>query len=476
MNRKDFLKLAALGSVPFFLQPNKTFAALSELGMSRHDFGQNFKWGVATAAYQIEGAWNADGKGPSVWDTFTHKKGKVKNRENGDVACDFYNRYAEDIAFIPYMNMDVYRFSLAWSRIFPQGKGQVNQKGLDFYHRVIDKCLELNVEPWITLYHWDLPQALEDEGGWKNRDVTGWFADYADLVTRTYGDKVKNWMVLNEPMAFVGLGYLAGMHAPGKRGPWNFLPATHHTALVQADGGRIIRSNVKGANVGTTFSCSHVEPKEDTPRHRKAARIIDAMLNRLFIEPAVGLGYPIDGFEKLKKIEKYIRPGDMEKLKFDFDFIGVQNYSRVIARKALWPPYVWSNAVDAKKIEGAELTEMGWEVYPEGIYKVLKKFAAYPGVDKIIVTENGAAFPDKVENGRVNDPRRIQFFKDYLANVLRAMRDGVNLQGYLVWTLMDNFEWAEGYHPRFGLVYVDFETQQRYLKDSGKWFREFLSK
>ena len=282
-------------------------------------------------------------------------------------------------------------------------------------------------------------------------------------------------MVLNEPMAFVAVGHLLGMHAPGNKSLGKFIAATHHATLCQAQGGRIIRANVSRANVGTTFSCSHISMKNDDEKHENARRKMDALINRLFIEPCLGMGYPIDdGWKTFGKIEKHFQPGDDEKIKFDFDFIGLQNYSRIIARKALWPPVLWANQVKPKDIPGAEITEMGWEVYPEGIYKVLKQFSAYEGVDRIVVTENGCAFPDKVVDGRVHDERRISFYKNYLKNVLKAKNEGVNIGGYFAWTLMDNFEWAEGYHPRFGLVYVDFETQERIIKDSGLWFTEFL--
>jgi beta-glucosidase len=349
----------------------------------------------------------------------------------------------------------------------------VNQKGIDFYHRVIDRTLELGLEPWITLYHWDLPQALQDKGGWVNRDVTNWFAEYANLITKSYGDKVSNWMVLNEPMAYVPLGYMLGMHAPGKKGLKNFMAAVHHTALCQAQGGRIIRANIPQARVGTTFSCSWIDPKNEKEKHANAAKKFDVLFNRLFIEPAMGMGYPIKDLKLLNRLEKHIKPGDEEKLKFDFDFIGLQNYSRMVAKWSIFPPIVWANQVKPeKRIPKEELTEMGWEVYPEGMYKILKQFSKYG--KEIVVTENGCAFPDVVEGNAVHDKRRIQFFKDYLSNVLKAKNEGVNISGYLVWTLMDNFEWAEGYHPRFGLVHVDFKTQQRIIKDSGLWFKEFL--
>lgn len=474
MNRRNAIKTSLFGAAALATMPKTLQAMATGTEFSKYDFGNNFKWGVATAAYQIEGAYNSDGKGLSIWDTFSHGKGNIKNKENGDIACDFYNRYYDDIAMIKQMNMKVNRFSTSWSRVLPDGIGKVNQKGLDFYHKVIDRTLELGLEPWITLYHWDLPQALHEKGGWQNREVLNWFNEYANLITKTYGDKVKNWMVLNEPMAFVPLGYMLGIHAPGKKGLGSFMAATHHAAMCQAEGGRIIKANVTDANIGTTFSCSWVDPKNQEEKHVEAAKKLDVLFNRLFIEPALGMGYPIKDLKLLERLEKHIKPGDEEKLKFDFDFIGLQNYTRMVARQSIWPPIVWANQVKPEDRGVTNITEMGWEVYPEGIYKILKQFGNYKGVKQIIVTENGSAFPDVVEGNSVHDPKRIQFFKDYLGNVLKAKNEGLNITGYFVWTLMDNFEWAEGYHPRFGLVHVDFNTQKRTMKDSGLWFKEFL--
>lgn len=480
MDRRKFLQYAALASaagvMPNSVLANANFINQGTSSLSKQAFGSDFKWGVATAAYQIEGAHNIDGRGPSIWDTFSQKSKNIKDKSNGNVSCDFYHNYHSDLELLHQMNFDVFRFSLSWSRILPDGIGSINQKGIDFYHRVIDRCLELNIEPWITLYHWDLPQALENKKGWLNRDVVDWFTEYADLVTRTYGDKVKNWMVLNEPMAYTALGYFMGAHAPGKIGGNKFLKATHHTCLVQAGGGRIIRNNVKNAYIGTTISCSAIDAKNDKKKHNKAETTMEVLLNRLFIEPALGMGYPTDGWKYLNKIERHMQAGDEDKLSFDFDFIGLQNYTRMVAKKGLIP-YVWSNQVKPEKrgISKEDITEMGWEVYPEGIYRILKQFGEYEGIKEIIVTENGCAFPDVVSNdGAVHDPKRLAFYKAYLKNVLKAKQEGVNIKGYFAWTLMDNFEWAEGYGPRFGLIHVDYKTQKRIIKDTGLWFKEFL--
>ncbi|MFC0181818.1 beta-glucosidase [Pseudarcicella hirudinis] len=463
------------------LTNDKSYGVQSEqFGMittefTKNDFGKDFVWGVASAAFQNEGAWNLDGKGESIWDRFSHKKGKIKSGQNADIACDFYNRYEEDIEILKSLNFNVFRFSFSWSRILPDGTGKINREGLNFYHKVIDKCLEEGIQPWVTLYHWDLPQALEDKGGWTNRDILLWFSEYCNLVTKEFGSKVKHWMVLNEPMGFTGLGYMTGQHAPGRLGMWNFLPAVHHAALCQAQGGRIIRRNVADAVIGTTFSCSSIEPATEKPADIKAAKRVDALLNRLFLEPALGRGYPTQELPFLNKmVKKYVKNGDMERLKFDFDFIGIQNYFRVVVKNALFVPYLFAKEVSPKERNISDLTDMGWEISPKGMYRILKQIAAYPEVRKIIVTENGAAFPDKMAEGQIDDSDRIRFYQEYLRNVLHAKEEGIKVGGYLAWTLTDNFEWAEGFKPRFGLVHIDFKTQKRTLKKSGKWFMEFL--
>ncbi len=460
--------MAALATVSR-LKPSLTFGN-SEPEFTKRSFGDDFYWGVGTSAYQIEGAVDIEGKGESIWDRFTAHPGHIKDRSDGRIANDFYNRYDADLKLLKSLNFKNFRFSFSWSRILPDGTGRINEKGIDFYNRMIDTCLNLGIEPWAMLYHWDLPQMLDNRGGWMNRDIVEWFSEYSDLCSRRFGDRIRHWMVLNEPAGYTTLGYLAGVHAPNKTGIGKFLSTVHHTALCQAEGGRIIRSNVKNSHIGTTFSCSHIEPYKLSERYQRSAKRLDVVLNRLFIEPSLGMGYPYDDLPLLKKIEKHIQPGDMDKLRFDFDFIGLQNYFRVVTKPSLIP-YIWANRV--KPDDSREVTEMGWEVAPEGMYHIIKQFAKYP-VKEIIITENGAAFPDRLENGRVHDPQRISFYKQYLQNILKAKNEGVNVKGYFAWTLIDNFEWAEGNRPRFGLVYNDFETQKRTVKDSGYWFRDFL--
>ncbi|WKN30635.1 GH1 family beta-glucosidase [Porifericola rhodea] len=442
--------------------------------MRAQDFGDAFHWGVSSAAYQTEGAYNTDGKGPSIWDDFVRQKGKIYQNQHANVACDFYHRYPEDLQIINQLGIKNFRFSIAWSRILPQGSGQVNQKGIDFYKKLIEQCLEKSITPWVTLYHWDLPLALSHKGGWKNRDIIHWFSEYVELCAREFGDMVKYWMVLNEPLVFTGAGYFLGVHAPGEKGLIPFLSSVHHAALCQAEGGRILRSLCPQAEIGTTFSCSPVEPYRPTPKDINATHRTDALLNRLFIEPALGLGYPTDYFHALHRIERHMYPEDESALAFDFDFIGLQNYTREIIRHSLFTPYIHARHVEATK-RNVPTTLMGWEVYPESIYQILKLFHERYDLKKIIITENGAAFKDSWHKGRIKDTPRRYYLQQYIRQCLRAKQEGVPLAGYFAWTLMDNFEWAEGYKPTFGLVHVDFSSQKRTIKESGYWYGKFVN-
>jgi beta-glucosidase len=441
--------------------------------INRSLFGDNFQWGVSTAAFQIEGACNADGKGESIWDVFTAKKGKILHGHHAQIACDFYNNYKADIDLVKQLNIPNFRFSISWTRILPTGTGQLNMAGVDHYNRVIDYCLQQGIEPWVTIYHWDLPQALEMRGGWTNRDIVQWFTDYTAICAKYFGDRVKHWMIMNEPSVFSGAGYFFGIHAPGRTGLKNFLPAIHHIVLSMVSGAKKLRELLPNAEIGTTFSCSYIEPRSDKKRDIAAAHRADALVNRLFIEPILGLGYPIKDIPVLKGLEKYYLPGDEQKMQFDFDFIGLQNYTREIVKYSFFTPYVGASLVKAET-RNVPTTVMGWEVYPPAIYHTLKKFNAYPQIKKMIITENGAAFPDEIIEGKINDTERVEYIKANLQQVLKAKQEGCRVEGYFVWTLTDNFEWAEGYRPRFGLIYVDFETQQRIIKSSGYWYAELL--
>ncbi|MGZ3946388.1 MAG: glycoside hydrolase family 1 protein, partial [Mucilaginibacter sp.] len=295
--------------------------------LNRSLFGDDFKWGVSTAAFQIEGAHDADGKGESIWDAFSAKKGKILGGHHAQTACDFYNNYPDDIALVKQLNIPNFRFSISWTRILPYGTGEVNIAGVDYYNRVIDHCLSQGIEPWVTIYHWDLPQALELKGGWTNRDIIEWFTQYTAVCAKYFGDRVKHWMVMNEPSVFSGAGYFFGIHAPGRTGIKNFIPAIHHIILSIVAGAKKLRELVPDAEIGSTFSCSHIEPYSEKKRDIEAANRADALVNRLFIEPILGLGYPVSDIPVLKELRKYFQPGDEDNLHFDFDFIGLQNYT-----------------------------------------------------------------------------------------------------------------------------------------------------
>ncbi len=443
--------------------------------LNRLSFGNDFLWGVAIAAAQNEGAWNKDGRGPSIWDNFAKRNGKIKGGARPTENCDFYYRYKDDLLLAKALGFNVFRFSFSWSRIFPEGTGRVNKEGVLFYHRLIDECLQLGLIPFVTLYHWDLPQALQHEGGWTSVMMLKWFSKYASFCAEEFGYKVKHWLILNEPMGFTSLGYMMGKHAPGKTGLDNFFPAIHNAVLAQAEGGRIIRKLVNNAIIGTTFSCSEVNPFTEKKEDIAAARRIDILLNRLFIEPALGRNYPHDDFPLMDKLHLQTKAWKFtERMAFDFDFIGLQNYFAVTVKHNSIIPYIQASEVKAVK-RNVPVTALGWEVNAESFYRMLKRFWNYGSIKQIMVTENGACYKDVVENGRVNDEQRIHYFQQYLGALLKAKKEGVNISGYLAWTLMDNFEWSEGFAARFGLIHVDFKTQLRTIKESGYWWRSFLN-
>lgn len=441
--------------------------------ISAADFG-DFIWGAATSSYQIEGSPFADGKTASIWDTFTHRRGKIKRAETGDVACDHYRLMPADVDIMDTLGLQAYRFSVSWPRILPHAGGAMNQKGIDFYSRLVDCLLQRGIRPFLTLYHWELPQYLQDNGGWENRRTIGNFVDFTQTVARALGDRVKDFVVMNEPMIFLTLGNLLGLHAPGKRSLGGFLSASHHVLLAQAEAARVLRAEVPDANIGTTISATAVYPASERPRDHLAARRFDTLYNTLYLEPVLGRGYPTAHLPVLRRIEKYIRPGDLEMLQFDFDFWGLNTYTRKVVRYSALVPWIhWSELPNPRN---ARENSMRWEIFPQGIYDLLLKYSAYPEIRRLIITENGAAFTDVEVNGRVADGYRVDYLQSYIGEVLRAKRAGARIEGYFAWSLLDNFEWAEGYAPRFGLVHVDYATQKRTIKDSGYWYREFIAR
>ncbi len=429
-------------------------------------FPDGFTWGAATASYQVEGAAEADGRGPSIWDTFSRTPGKVVNGDTGDVACDHYHRYREDVALMASLNLKAYRFSTAWPRILPAGDGPVNPAGLDFYSRLVDELLAQDIEPYITLYHWDLPQALQDRGGWGSRTMVEAFTNYADVVTGHLGDRVKNWVTHNEPMVFTFVGYGMGRHAPGLTDFPLAIQTTHHVLLAHGQAVPIIRQNVAGAKVGIVLNMSHVMPDSDSPEDVAAAQRQDGMLNRWFADPVFKGSYPADILEMMGENAPEIQPGDLEAIRAPLDFLGVNYYARQVVKHGGDPPVFIETVV-----RDEEVTAMGWGVYPDGLYELLKRVRDDYAPPALYITENGAVYDDAVgPDGTVDDPQRLSYIRRHLAACHRAIAEDVPLRGYFVWSLLDNFEWAYGYTKRFGITYVDYETLARTLKASGQWY------
>jgi beta-glucosidase len=438
-------------------------------------FPKGFFWGTATASYQIEGAWNEDGKGESIWDRFAHTPGKIKNGDTGDVACDSYHRWREDLDLMRAMNLNSYRFSIAWPRIQPSGSGVVNAKGFDYYSRLVDALLEARIRPLMTLYHWDLPQALEDAGGWTNRDTAGRFSDYVQLVAQKLGDRVSDWMIFNEPTAFVDLGYLEGTHAPGRSSLLDFLRATHVVNLAQGAGFRALKATRPASRVGTAYSMSSCEPATNSEADKLAAERAHAITNIWFLEPALRGRYP-EALTFLPETAMRIQSGDMEKIRAPLDFIGINLYYRIIASvtgaiERTMHPQEWLFPVKMDGGQQGPKTGFGWEVWPKALYDMVMRISHDYNRPVIEITESGCSYNDAPDtSGAIHDTRRIEYHQGYLAALARSIADGADVRGYHAWSLMDNFEWADGYSQRFGLAYVDFKTQRRTMKDSGRWY------
>jgi beta-glucosidase len=440
--------------------------------MARIRFPDGFHWGTATASYQIEGAWREDGKGESIWDRFAHTEGKIRTGDTGDVACDSYHRYAEDIALMREMNLNSYRFSIAWPRIVPDGSGSTNAKGIDYYRRLVDGLLEAGIRPFPTLYHWDLPQALEDAGGWPNRDTAGRFADYAHSVARGLGDRVKSWLIFNEPQIFTSMGYRFGIHAPGRRDMEACLRAGHTVNLAQAEAFRAIKAEYPDAGVGTAFSMAPCEPAEDSEADAAAAERWHRFTNCWFLEPGLRGRYP-DAFpDGVPEDAMGMREGDLERVRAPLDFLGINLYTRShIAHCEGGPLGLDAQHVGAGDRETGPRTEFGWEVWPDALHDMLIRVTRDYDRPVIEITENGCSYSDAPDaNGVVNDTRRIDFYRGYLAAMARAIDAGADVRGYHAWTLLDNFEWSEGFDQRFGLSFVDFPSADRTLKESGRWY------
>jgi beta-glucosidase len=438
-----------------------------------YQFPKNFLWGAATAAYQVEGAWKADGKGESVWDRYAHTVGKIKGAATGDVACDSYYRYKEDIALAKQLNLTSYRFSISWPRIQANGTGPANPKGVDYYKRVIEELYKANIRPLVTIYHWDLPQALEDKGGWPNRDTAGYFTDYVNLVVKNLGDGVNAWCIFNEPNIFTWLGYGTGVHAPG-RSDWDaFMKATHVVNLSQGQAFRAIKAAYPKAEATSAVTMADCIPRTNSEADKAACARYEAYRNYWFLDPALKGEYPqpLATPELLQLMG--VRPGDMEITKVPLDYLAVNYYQRSIcfAADANGPA-----KVDTQEGAQGPKTEMGWEVWPDGFYNLLTQVNARYKPKAIEITENGCSYGDVPDaNGIVPDDRRTAFFRGYLGAVARVHKAGIPIRAYNAWSLMDNYEWAEGYSQRFGFVFVDFRTLKRTVKESGKWYAQLAS-
>ena len=427
--------------------------------MTRHAFPKEFVWGAATAAYQIEGAADVDGRGPSIWDRFTHTPGRISNGETGDVACDHYHRYREDVALMAELGLDAYRFSVSWSRVLPEGTGRVNEAGLDFYDRLVDELLAHGIDPHLTLYHWDLPQALEAEGGWPARSTAEAFADYAGIVAARLGDRVRHMATLNEPYVVADHGYRLGSHAPGRMEPDAALAAAHHLLVAHGLGLQAIRAAAPEAAAGIVLNFHPAHPASGHPLDQEAAMVAHDEVNRWFLDPIAGHGYPLDTARLWGWRCEEVLDGDMELIASPLDFLGVNYYCRHVVRSAKLPPLPPGLP--------EELTEMGWEVYPAGLTEVLEFVASRTGALPLYVTENGAAYP--LNGDPTTDPERVSFLHRHFEAARTALESGIPLRGYFVWSLLDNFEWAHGYGYRFGIVHVDFETLERRIRDSGRF-------
>ncbi|RIK73735.1 MAG: beta-glucosidase [Planctomycetota bacterium] len=440
----------------------------SELPPAVEGFPHNFVWGVATSAYQIEGSPEADGKGLSIWDAFSRMPGNIAGNHNGDVACDHYRRWREDVALMRQLGVRAYRFSIAWSRVLPEGTGRVNRRGLDFYDELVDELLSQNIQPYATLYHWDMPWALDARGGWLNRDCAGWFAEYAEAAGRRLADRVRHWITLNEPWVVADQGHLRGALAPGRRSKYDARAAANNQ--LRAHGAAVAALRTAGPmQLGVAVNLTPQHPASDSPADRNAARLAHAYVNRQFLDPILLGRHPDEMAELYGPAWRPLDDADLAAVRQPIDFVGVNYYLReVVQADAAATPFPFRTVKQA----GRPHTAMGWEVYPAGLTEILQWVHREYGAVPLYITENGVALDDMEPGGDLAaDPDRVAYLRDHLESALAAMRAGVDLRGYFLWSLLDNFEWQFGYGKRFGVVYVDFASGRRTLKASARWYR-----
>ena len=436
-------------------------------------FPDDFSWGVATSAYQIEGAVHEDGRSPSIWDTFAELPGRVIGGETGAVAVDHYHRWSDDVDLMADLGLGAYRFSIAWPRVQPDGRGSGNAAGIAFYDQLVDRLLEKGITPWATLYHWDLPESLEQAGGWPVRETAEHFADYTTIIAEALGDRVKHWITLNEPWCAAYLGYASGIHAPGRTEPAAAVAASHHLLLGHGLAVDRLREAVADVQVGVTLNLYPVTPIDDSGRHDEAVRRIDGLMNRWFLDPVLKGSYPKDVLADIAPVTDaaFIRDGDNALIARPLDFLGVNYYTRHVVGAGLWPG---ASDVRFQVENGLERTASGWDIDPQGLIDVLSRLQSDYAPIPIYLTENGAAFDDEVVEGVVHDADRIAFLNDHLESIATMRRQGMDIRGYFAWSLLDNYEWAEGYAKRFGIVHVDYDTQVRTPKDSAHWYSDLI--
>jgi beta-glucosidase len=452
--------------------------------MDEMKFPNTFLWGAAASAYQIEGAWNEDGKGESIWDRYAHTPGNVLNGDTGDIACDHYHLFLDDIQIMKDLGIDAYRLSISWPRILPSGRGAINQAGLDFYSQLIDALLDANILPFVTLYHWDLPQALQDEGGWAARSTAEAFVDYTDIVTRQLGDRVRNWITHNEPSVVSMNGHLHGNQAPGIKDKYIALKASHHLLLSHGWSMKVIRQNVPNAEVGIVVNINRTLPASPSQADHDANRRSDGIWVRWYLDPLFGRHYPADIVSEAiaegvlpPEGMTFVKEGDLKAISAPMDFIGLNYYTRFLSRSTEIPESenLPPTVVQAPR-DGKSWMDMGWEIYPQGLFDVLSWLSYEYHVRGIYVTENGCSFSDVPDlNGRIKDQRRIDYHNAHIKAIHKALENNIPVKGYFVWSLLDNFEWGLGYAQRFGLVWVDHDTQERILKDSAYWYKHFIA-
>jgi len=436
-----------------------------------YSFPKSFHFGSATSSYQIEGAVNEDGRKPSIWDEFAHKSGRIADHSTGDIACDHYHRWPEDLALMSKMNFDAYRFSIAWPRVIPDGRGAVNQQGLDFYDRLVDALLERGIAPYATLYHWDLPLALP--GGWLNRDTAKAFAEYTEVVVRRLGDRVHSWATLNEPRCSATVGYQEGRHAPGEMDRTKALTAAHNLLLAHGMAVPVLRAATKKAKVGIVLDIKPYYPASVSNTAAQAAIDGDGVFNRWFFDPIAKGRYPADTWAGFGEHVPTVEDGDMALISAPIDSVGLNYYSRGFVEQDTSVRFPHAKEI---RNPASGYTEMGWEIYPQGLHDMLVRLHRdYPEIPDFYIAENGAAMADELVDGKVSDPVREQYYRDHIQAVSDAIGKGVPMSAYLAWSFMDNFEWGFGYTRRFGIVYVDYPTQQRVVKQSGQWFADFIA-